>query len=117
LDKPLVSVIIPAFNAAACIRRALNSVLAQTYQAIEVIVVDDGSSDATSAVVEEFATKDARFQLVRQNNAGVGAARNMSIGRLKSPGAVTTGSRFSSPGFRELHYSMPSLANFSRNAN
>jgi glycosyltransferase involved in cell wall biosynthesis len=83
LDKPLVSVIIPAFNAAAYIRRALNSVLAQTYQAIEVIVVDDGSSDATSAVVEEFATKDVRFQLVRQSNAGVGAARNTAIRKAR----------------------------------
>jgi glycosyltransferase involved in cell wall biosynthesis len=79
LDKPLVSVVIPAFNAATYIRQALNSVLAQTYQEIEVIVVDDGSSDATSAVVEEFAIKDARFQLVRQSNAGVGAARNTAI--------------------------------------
>jgi CDP-glycerol glycerophosphotransferase len=50
-------------------------VLAQTYQEIEVIVVDDGSSDGTSAIVEEFVTRDARFQLVRQSNAGLGAAR------------------------------------------
>jgi glycosyltransferase involved in cell wall biosynthesis len=79
LDKALVSVIIPAFNAAAYIRPTLNSVLAQTYQQIEVIVVDDGSSDATAAIVEEFVTRDARFQLVRQSNAGVGAARNAAI--------------------------------------
>jgi glycosyltransferase involved in cell wall biosynthesis len=79
LDKSLVSVIIPAFNAAADIRQTLNSVLAQTYQAIEVIVVDDGSSDGTAAIVEEFVTRDARIQLVRQSNAGVGAARNAAI--------------------------------------
>ena len=79
MDKALVSVIIPAFNAAADIRPALNSVVAQTYQEIEVIVVDDGSSDATAAIVEEFVTRDARFQLVRQSNAGVGAARNVAI--------------------------------------
>ncbi len=71
--------IVPAFDAAKYIRQALNSVLTQTYQAIEVIVVDDGSSDATSAIVEEFVAKDARFQLVRQGNAGVGAARNTAI--------------------------------------
>ena len=79
LDKALVSVIIPAFDAAANIRQTLNSVLAQTYQKIEVIVVDDCSSDATSAIVEEFVTRDARFQLFRQSNAGVGAARNTAI--------------------------------------
>jgi glycosyltransferase involved in cell wall biosynthesis len=83
LDKALVSVIIPAFSAAADIRQTLNSVLAQTYQAIEVIVVDDGSSDATAAIVEEFVTRDTRFQLVRQSNAGVGAARNIAIQRAR----------------------------------
>jgi glycosyltransferase involved in cell wall biosynthesis len=79
----LVSIIIPAFNAAADIRPALNSVRAQTYQEIEVIVVDDGSSDATSTIVEEFARRDARFQLVRQTNEGVGAARNAGIRKAR----------------------------------
>ena len=79
MNRPLVSVVIPAFNVATNIRQTLNSVLAQTHQEIEVIVVDDGSSDTTSAVVEEFVTKDARFQLIRQSNAGVGAARNTGI--------------------------------------
>ena len=83
LNKGLVSVIIPAFNAAHFIRQTLKSVLAQTYQEIEVIVVDDGSTDATCATVEEFAKKDARFRLVRQCNAGVGAARNTAIGEAR----------------------------------
>jgi glycosyltransferase involved in cell wall biosynthesis len=83
LQTELVSVIIPAFNAAEYIRQSLNSVLAQTYQALEVIVVDDGSADATSAVAEEFVKNDARVQLVRQSNAGVGAARNTAIGRAR----------------------------------
>ena len=79
MDRALVSVIIPAFDAAKHIRQTLNSVLAQTYQALEVIVVDDGSTDATGAIVEEFVKKDARVKLVRQCNAGVGAARNTAI--------------------------------------
>lgn len=79
MDKALVSVIIPVFDAAATIRQTLDSVLTQTYQEIEVIVVDDGSSDATTAIVEEFVARDTRFQLVRQRNAGVGAARNTAI--------------------------------------
>jgi glycosyltransferase involved in cell wall biosynthesis len=81
--KALVSVIVPAFNAEADIRQALRCVLAQTYQEIEVIVVDDGSSDATSTIAEEFARVDARFQIVRQTNAGVGAARNAAIRRAR----------------------------------
>jgi glycosyltransferase involved in cell wall biosynthesis len=79
MDKPLVSVIIPAFNAASDVRQTLDSVLAQTYQEIEVIVVDDGSVDDTSAVVENFARRDPRLKLLRQANAGVGAARNVAI--------------------------------------
>jgi glycosyltransferase involved in cell wall biosynthesis len=79
LNARLVSVIIPAFNAAEHITQTLNSVLAQTYQALEVIVVDDGSTDATGAIVEEFVKKDDRVQYVRQCNAGVGAARNTAI--------------------------------------
>jgi glycosyltransferase involved in cell wall biosynthesis len=75
----LVSVIVPAFNAATDIAQTVRSVLAQTYQEIEVIVVDDGSRDATCAIVEEFAARDPRIQLVRQSNGGVGAARNTAI--------------------------------------
>ena len=71
-----MSVIVPAFDAAANIRQTLNSVLAQTYQEIEVIAVDDGSSDATGAVVEEYVARDTGFHLILQSNAGVGAARN-----------------------------------------
>jgi glycosyltransferase involved in cell wall biosynthesis len=79
MNSGLVSIIIPAFNAADHIRETLNSALAQTYAALEVIVVDDGSADATGAIVEEFVTKDSRIQLIRQCNAGVGAARNTGI--------------------------------------
>jgi glycosyltransferase involved in cell wall biosynthesis len=81
LSGHLVSVIIPAFNAANHIRQTLISVLGQTHQTLEVIVVDDGSTDATAAIVEQFVKKDARIQLIRQSNSGVGAARNMAIGK------------------------------------
>ena len=83
MDKPLVSVIVPAFNAAGTIRQTLESVSAQTYPAMEVIVVDDGSSDSTTAIVEEFTANDARFYLIRQPNAGVGAARNAGIAKAR----------------------------------
>jgi glycosyltransferase involved in cell wall biosynthesis len=83
LEEALVSVIVPAFNAATYIRQTLDSVLAQTYRKIEVIIVDDGSTDSTARLVEEFAARDPRFQLVRQSNAGVGAARNAAIERAQ----------------------------------
>jgi GT2 family glycosyltransferase len=70
---PTISVIIAVYNGAATIRRAIGSVLAQSYAACELIVVDDGSTDETAAVVEQFGD---RVVLLRQENAGVSAARN-----------------------------------------
>lgn len=76
---PLVSVIIPAYNAATWIPATLRSVLAQTYHNIEVLVVDDGSQDATPEIVQAFAAQDSRVTLLQQNNSGVAAARNLAI--------------------------------------
>ena len=79
-EAPLVSVIIPAFNAARHIAAAIDSVLAQTHTAIELIVVDDGSSEDTVAVVERVA---APVRVIRQENAGPAAARNRGIAEAK----------------------------------
>lgn len=76
---PFVSVIIPAYNAEAFIGRTLKSVLSQTYENIEVIVVDDGSKDRTAQIVEFYAEQDSRVILLKQQNAGVAAARNLAI--------------------------------------
>ena len=73
-----MSVVIPTFNRARPVRRAIQSVLGQTYTSCEVIVVDDGSTDDTRAVVESFG---ARVQYVVQSNAGVAAARNRGLAR------------------------------------
>ena len=70
---PLVSCIVPAYNAARYVSQALRSILRQTYRATEVIVVDDGSTDATPRVLEGYAP---RVKVLHQANAGVAAARN-----------------------------------------
>jgi glycosyltransferase involved in cell wall biosynthesis len=75
----LVSVIVPAYNAENFIERTLNSILAQTYRNIEVLVVDDGSQDRTAEIVKSFVEKDSRVILLKQKNAGVAAARNLAI--------------------------------------
>lgn len=74
-EQSLISVIIPAYNIAPYISRCLDSVLQQSYQNIEVIVIDDGSSDKTGQIVEEYVKQDGRVLLVQKANAGVTQAR------------------------------------------
>ncbi|MBF0817554.1 glycosyltransferase [Microbacterium paludicola] len=75
----LVSVVMPALNRADTIRAAVDSVLAQTHGNLELIVIDDGSTDATPDIVREYARRDDRVRLVTGPHAGVGAARNLGI--------------------------------------
>ncbi|MDX8502968.1 glycosyltransferase family 2 protein [Mesorhizobium sp. VK4C] len=75
----LVSVIIPAYNAEPFIERTLASVLAQTHRNMEIIVVDDGSTDRTASIVRRLADGDWRIRLLRQNNGGVASARNAGV--------------------------------------
>ena len=77
--RPTVSVLVPAYNASGTLRETLASVMRQTFGDFEVIVVDDGSSDSTSAVAAEFAASDPRFQIIQQKNGGVAAARNTAL--------------------------------------
>lgn len=74
---PLVSVLIPCFNAERYLAQTLEAVLAQTWPALEVIVVDDGSADGSAAVAEAFAPRGVT--LIRQANAGAAAARNRAF--------------------------------------
>ena len=82
-NLPLVSVIIPAYNAEQFIARTLSSVLNQTYRNLEVLVVDDGSKDRTAEIVEQIAKQDSRISLLRQQNSGVAKARNLAIENAK----------------------------------
>lgn len=80
---PLVSVIMPAYNASAFIETSIESVLAQTYSQWELIVVDDGSTDDTAIIVKRLANKDARIHYIWQKNGKQGKARNRGLQEAK----------------------------------
>lgn len=77
-NQPLVSVIIATYNRANCIRKAIKSILAQTYRNIELVIIDDGSTDKTKEIVQLFLF-DKRVHYFRQENKGVSMARNNGI--------------------------------------
>ena len=83
MNDKLVSVIIPAYNAEKYIGACLDSVISQTYKNIEIVVVNDGSSDRTKEIIENYAEKDKRIKLISTENGGVSRARNIGIDNSK----------------------------------
>jgi len=79
---PLVSVIIPTYNREALVCHAIDSVISQTYQNIEIIVVDDGSTDNTKNAINKYRTLE-NFSFIEQSNKGVSAARNHGVSLAK----------------------------------
>jgi glycosyltransferase involved in cell wall biosynthesis len=79
VSEDLISVIIPAHDVEPYIGRTLASVVAQSHRALDILVVDDGSTDGTAEVVERWAAADARIRLIRTECSGVSAARNRAI--------------------------------------
>ena len=77
--SPFFSIIIPVYNVAPYLRECLDSVLAQTFTDWEAICVDDGSTDGSGAILDEYAVKDNRFRVIHQSNAGVSSARNKAL--------------------------------------
>ena len=83
MEKHLISIIIPAYNAQATLERCINSLLAQTYPNIELILINDGSADRTGEILDGFALRDARIHVVHTSNRGVSAARNTGLSLAK----------------------------------
>ena len=80
---PLVSVVMPTYNRANVIGGAIDSILNQTYNDFELIIVDDGCTDSTYEVLEKYAAKDKRIILLKQNNQGPAAARNAAVDKAQ----------------------------------
>lgn len=80
---PKVSVVVPVFNAAAYLRQCLESILSQTIRQIEAVCVDNGSTDGSMEILEEFAAKDPRVRVFRVGKRGAGRCRNFGISRAR----------------------------------
>jgi glycosyltransferase involved in cell wall biosynthesis len=78
-NQPIVSVVVPLYNAASFMSRAIESILRQTYTNLEIILVNDGSSDNTLKMCSSYAQSDKRFVIYSQVNAGAAAARNVGV--------------------------------------
>lgn len=82
-ENPLVSVIIPCYNAERTLKQCLDSVLNQTYRNLEVLVIDDGSADQSRAILQFYAKKDGRVHPVFHTHQGVSCARNMGLSQAR----------------------------------
>src|SRR5690606_27364966 len=80
---PKVSVIIPVYNAEKYLRECLDSVLAQTFTDFEVLLINDGSTDASGKICDEYAEKDSRIKVFHKENGGVSSARNLGLDNAK----------------------------------
>ena len=74
-----ISIIVPVYNTGKYLPRCLESIMKQTYQNIEIVLVDDGSTDDSFSICEEYAARDSRIVVVRQENMGNNAARKTGV--------------------------------------
>lgn len=78
-DIPVVSVIVPVYNTQAWLAKCIDSLLGQTMEEIEILLINDGSTDYSGAICEAYAERDPRIRYYVQSNRGVSAARNVGI--------------------------------------
>ena len=79
MKTDLISVLVPIYNAGDWLRNCLESIASQSYESLEAILVDDGSTDGSRELCEQFCGRDGRFRLIRQENSGVSVARNAAL--------------------------------------
>ncbi len=77
--KPLISIIVPIYNVEDCVKKCVDSILAQSYKNIEIILVDDGSEDRSGVICDNYAKKDKRVKAIHKKNGGLSSARNAGI--------------------------------------
>lgn len=83
METPLVSIVVPVYDTSEYLRQCLESIVVQTYHNIEVILIDDGSTDGSGAICDEYAWRDIRFHVIHKNNEGLSSARNIGTERAQ----------------------------------
>lgn len=76
---PVISIIVPIYNAEKYLRECLDSIMGQTFSDIEVLCVDDGSTDSSPEILHEYAKKDSRFKVLIRRDFGPGTVRNVGL--------------------------------------
>ena len=79
IEAPKVSIVVPVYNVEKYLAKCLDSLIQQTLKEIEIIVVNDGATDNSAQIIEEYTQKDLRIKVVNQVNQGLSAARNSGI--------------------------------------
>ena len=81
--KPKISVIVPVYNVEKYLRRCVDSILTQTFTDFEVLLIDDGSTDGSGKICDEYAKKDKRVRVFHKENGGVSSARNLGLDNVR----------------------------------
>lgn len=79
MSKPLISVIVPVYNVEQYLPKCIDSILAQTYENLEIILVEDGTRDSSGLICDEYAKKDSRIRVIHKENGGLSSARNAGM--------------------------------------
>ena len=78
-SEDLISIIVPVYNVEKYLRKCIDSIVNQTYKNLEIILVDDGSTDDSGKICDEFAEKDGRIKVIHKENGGLSSARNSGL--------------------------------------
>lgn len=83
MNNPIVSILVPVYNVEAFLPQCLDSLVGQTYPHLQIVLIDDGSTDGSWRVMQEYANRDERIEIYHQENQGVGATRNHLLEKIK----------------------------------
>ena len=83
MNNPLVSILVPVYNVEAYLPQCLDSLLGQTYSHLQIVLIDDGSSDNSWTIMQQYAAQDSRIEIYHQENQGVATTRNHLLEKIK----------------------------------